>query len=379
MTIRKVLHIRSTNFIGGPEKQVIYHARKVDQSLWSIIICSYLEKDGKNDFIEFAKSEGIRTVSIKTKDSYNPLILLEILKILKTLQPDLIVVHDYKPLAHIFLLRILINIPVIAVSRGFTYEDRKVTLYESLQRFLFRFADRIIAVSYGQRELLVKYNLPPKSIDVVHNSISIDSCRPGLSYQEIEKVKDGLRVPANCMMVVAAGRLSPEKGHRFLVDAIDRLSIASINVCFVFCGEGRCRTELENQAKFLGVSEMCRFVGFRQDIMEIFKAMDLLVLPSLTEGLPNVVLEAFAAKKPVVATSVGGVPELVENGVNGLLVPPKRPDLLARAIEKCLSSPESLRIMGEAGYEKVKSQFAFESQARELEKIYLDTLERRAC
>jgi len=131
---------------------------------------------------------------------------------------------------------------------------------------------------------------------------------------------------------------------------------------------------LKKQAHELKVSGKCRFVGFRHDLNEIFESMDLLVLPSLTEGFPNVILEAFACAKPVVATAVGGIPEIIEEGANGYLVPKERPDLLAEAIKKCLSDPEKKRSMGEAGYQKVKSEFTFESQTKKLESIYNEVL-----
>ena len=102
--------------------------------------------------------------------------------------------------------------------------------------------------------------------------------------------------------------------------------------------------------------------------------MDFMVLPSYTEGLPNVVLEAYEYKKPVVATAVGGTPEVVDDGVNGLLVPSGSPDLLAEAIKKLISSPETMKKMGEAGYKTVKMKFTFEEQCEKLEKIYYEVL-----
>jgi glycosyltransferase involved in cell wall biosynthesis len=102
--------------------------------------------------------------------------------------------------------------------------------------------------------------------------------------------------------------------------------------------------------------------------------MDLMVLPSLTEGLPNVVLEAFAWAKPVVASNVGGVPEVIEDGLSGILVPPARADLLAEAIEKHLLSKEMRREMGEAGYRKARSEFTFNRQTNTLAQIYLEVL-----
>lgn len=113
----------------------------------------------------------------------------------------------------------------------------------------------------------------------------------------------------------------------------------------------------------------------QHDLVDIFHAMDLMALPSLTEGLPNVVLGAFTTAKPVVATNVVGVPEVVEDGKNGILVPPQKPDLLADEISKCLADERLMREMGRAGYRKVKSEFSVESQTTKLESIYRELLQ----
>jgi glycosyltransferase involved in cell wall biosynthesis len=209
---------------------------------------------------------------------------------------------------------------------------------------------------------------------VVHNAISVDGFRISENEALRKEIFERLHIPEKTVMVVSAGRLSPEKGHRFLVEAIGMLKGNINNTHFVFCGDGPCQKELGKQSKELGISEILHFVGFRRDLKEIFETMDLMVLPSLTEGLPNVVLEAFACAKPVVATRVGGVPEIVEDGINGVLVPKERPDLLAKVINDCLSDPEKMRAMGEAGYQKVKSDFTFESQTQKLEAIYDEVL-----
>ncbi|MHA1280620.1 MAG: glycosyltransferase family 4 protein, partial [Candidatus Helarchaeota archaeon] len=188
------------------------------------------------------------------------------------------------------------------------------------------------------------------------------------------EVFERLGVPQQALLVVAAGRLSPEKGHRYLVEAVAKTQPLERDVCYLFCGEGQCMAELQAQSRDLGIMHRCIFPGFRRDLQDIFKVMDLLVLPSLTEGLPNVVLEAFALAKPVIATKVGGVPEVIDNGKNGILVPPKRPDLLAEAINKCLFAPEISRQMGEVGYRKVKSEFTFETQTKRLESVYHELL-----
>jgi glycosyltransferase involved in cell wall biosynthesis len=208
----------------------------------------------------------------------------------------------------------------------------------------------------------------------VHNAVAIKEAAGPSAAEDLRK---SLEIPEQGALVVCAGRLSPEKGQKDLLHAISRIKSRVKKSCFVICGDGPCRASLEQEAADLGILDRVRFPGFRRDMLEIFRIMDLLVLPSHTEGLPNVILEAFSCAKPVVATRVGGVPELVEDGRNGLLIPPKSPDMLAEAIEKCLGSAETMKSMGREGQRLVSSKFSFEEQSRKLESVYSDILSSR--
>ena len=175
-------------------------------------------------------------------------------------------------------------------------------------------------------------------------------------------------------MAVTAGRLSPEKGHHFLIEAAGLLKETAPQLNFIFCGSGVLMDELKFKSRQLNVDEVCHFIGFRTDIEKIFSIMDFLVLPSLTEVLPNVVLEAFACKKPVVATAVGGVPELVNDNENGFLVASQRPDLLAEKISLMLKSDKLRHKMGLSGFKTVKEHFSFDDQNKRLQELYSQIL-----
>jgi len=211
---------------------------------------------------------------------------------------------------------------------------------------------------------------------MVHNAIDVS--KNGISNNDEFRKAFFVEqdIPDDAVLAVTAGRLSPEKGHKYMVEAIGILKEKIKNTYFVFCGDGVKKNGLQQQAKDLGINNNCRFVGFRRDIPIIFNIMDFMILPSLTEGLPNVVLESFAAKKTVVATDVGGVPEIVEDNVNGLIVPSQRSDLLADGIMQLIDSKELCQKMGVAGFETVKSRFSFDNQNRKFESIYLNILDK---
>ena len=165
----------------------------------------------------------------------------------------------------------------------------------------------IIAVSEGQKRKLESWGINGKTIWVVKNAVAIQAQSLGHVLASKSEISLRLGIPDQAQLVVSAGRLSPEKGHRYLIEAIAGLRKKQPDAYFVFCGEGPCREALERQAKDLGILDRCRFPGFCRDLPEILSAMDLFVLPSLSEGLPNVILESFASAKPVVASNVGGV------------------------------------------------------------------------
>jgi glycosyltransferase involved in cell wall biosynthesis len=151
--------------------------------------------------------------------------------------------------------------------------------------------------------------------------------------------------------------LTDQKGHRYLLQALPRLLETWPQLCCVFVGEGELRDALHHMAIDLGAEQACRFVGVREDIGDILAAADLFVLPSLSEGFPFVLLEALAIGRPVVASRVNGVPELIEDHKTGLLVPARDPHALARAIREVLSDPIAASKMGAAGQIVVRERF----------------------
>ncbi len=374
---RKVMHLIATNFHGGPEKQIIEHLKRLNSARYQAILASYLEAGNPNETLEHAEKADLKNFGIPTSGGFDFSALVKIIHLLRQEKVDLLCTHGYRSTVMGWWAARKVGIPVVAFSRGYTAENQKVAFYEWLERRFLSRVNGIIFVSEGQRKRLESFGISGQRTWVVHNAVEADSSEDSLSEYHRQEVFDRLSIPNGATMVVSAGRLSPEKGHRFLVEAIALLQRSSNSSHFVFCGDGPCHEELEKRSRELGVAQFCHFVGFRKDIRNIFQAMDLMVLPSLTEGLPNVVLEAFACAKPVVATDVGGVPEIVEDGINGILVPPERSDLLAEAVMNCLNSAERRRKMGEAGYHKVKSDFSFESQTRKLEGIYEEILSDR--
>jgi glycosyltransferase involved in cell wall biosynthesis len=176
--------------------------------------------------------------------------------------------------------------------------------------------------------------------------------------------------PARKKVVGAAGRLSPEKGFDVLINAISLVRDQDGEVGFVIFGDGPLKDALQHQIAALGLAGMVILAGFRGDLDRYVPHLDMLVLPSHTEGLPNVVLEACAAGVPVVATSVGGTPEVIEGGVSGLLVPPGDPVALASALCEMLGDEENAREMAFQGRQRVLEWFSFHRQVEQYLELF---------
>jgi glycosyltransferase involved in cell wall biosynthesis len=171
-------------------------------------------------------------------------------------------------------------------------------------------------------------------------------------------------------VIGTAGRLSPEKGTTQLIDAARRVTQEQAGTGVVIFGEGPLRDELARQIATLGLEGRVVLAGFRNDLDQWLGALDIFALPSFTEGLPNVVLEAFAARVPVVATAVGGTPEVVEHGVNGFLVPAGDSVVLAQRLLELLTNAPLARRMGQLGLERVQREFAFAAQADQYRQLF---------
>jgi glycosyltransferase involved in cell wall biosynthesis len=199
----------------------------------------------------------------------------------------------------------------------------------------------------------------------------------GISLHEFEmdadatKKKHILGLPDDGFLVSTAGRLDePTKGFRYFIDAAKQLVDRGKQVNFLIAGEGPSRAQLESQALSLGLKENVLFLGQRLDVNEIFAASDVVVVPSLSEGFGLTILEAWACRKPVVATHVGGIPEIVENGEDGLLVPSGDSRAISQAVERLLLDKVLAERLGNAGHGKVSRTFSIERMADQLAVLY---------
>jgi glycosyltransferase involved in cell wall biosynthesis len=282
-------------------------------------------------------------------------------------------VNSYVPGNYVRLAGALMQVPIVIDHwHGFTRFNRKRRF---ICRFLGRFTDLSIAVSQGVKDYLLKeIGLDPGKIRVVPNGVDIariDAARPG------EAVRRDLRLPAEAPVIGLVGRLDHwGKGHQELFTALAQIH-ARHPVHALIVGGGRREAEVRQLAASLGLADQVHFLGQRQDVPDLLNAMDIFVLPSYSEGVSLALLEAMAAGKAVIATAVGGTPEVVTYGVTGLLIPPRDVDALAGALARLLSDPAWARQLGAKAQAHVREHFSLERLGREINEIYEELAEKK--
>ncbi|MFO0801300.1 MAG: glycosyltransferase family 4 protein [Gemmataceae bacterium] len=366
-----VVHLTSSTFYGGPERQMLGLAEALQDSVRTVFV-SFPEGGRCAAFLDVVRDRGYQALALRADFPRLFRATAELTTTLRELGCDVLLCHGYKAnlLGRIAARRV--GVPAVAVSRGWTWQDRRVRVYEWLDRRHLRQMDHVVAVSDGQADRVRDWcGVPAGRVSVIRNSARLGA------FAETTPARDRLigffpidrRVSR---VIVAAGRLSPEKGFGVLIDAAAAVLKADPGAGVAIFGEGVLRAEFEQQVHSRGLTGRVVLPGFRDDLDSLLAAAEVVTLPSFTEGLPNVALEASAAGVPVVATAVGGTPEVIADGETGFLVPPGRPEELADRLILLLKDGALRARLGNAGRARMQRLFTFDAQAA----AYLDLFAR---
>lgn len=363
----RVAHMIATNFFGGPEKQLIEHACRVDRERFALSVISFREQAEPNGFVVRAQALGLPTFELPSQTAYdNARAAVRLAALLRDRRIDILCAHGYKANVLGRAVSKTVGRPEVVFSRGWTGESRKVRLYEKLDRWCLGYADSIVAVSKTQRDKVLSLGVSPEKVSVVYNSIDVDA----VATTKRAALRREFGFPEDAVIVAAAGRLSPEKNFGMLLGAAQLALKKDGRLRFIVFGEGTERRALEERRDLGGLRNRFLLPGFRTDLMPLIADADIFVLSSRTEGLPNVVLEACALQKPVVATSVGGTPEVVRHGLTGFLVAPDETKRMAEYIVHLAENRGLAAALGSSGREFVRRHFGFAAQTAQLEHLY---------
>jgi glycosyltransferase involved in cell wall biosynthesis len=292
-------------------------------------------------------------------------------RLLRRRRPEVFHAHLTWPLACKFGLAgaVLARVPAVVATQQLIPQFVMTRSTRLQQRLLGARVGRYIAVSKDTAlGLQALFPWPSDKITVVPNAVDVRGADAPLDSDLRSRLSRGHRA-----VVLVAARLDPLKGHRYLLDAARSLD----GVHIVLAGDGPERAALEARVRELGLEPRVTFLGFREDVPRLMRCADVVVLPSLVEGLPLTVLEAMAARVPVVATAIGGTDEAVVDGMTGVLVPPGDAAALANAVERLLSNPQLARRLSEAGAARIAEHFTAERMVARVEAVYDELLERR--
>jgi glycosyltransferase involved in cell wall biosynthesis len=368
------------NSVTGPAKNLLGFCRWLRtaegaQTGIRVAIATFSRNAGKDNraFTDAVRNAGADLHIIQERFRYDPGVVRQLREIVEKSLPAIIQTHNNK--SHL-LVKLL---PELRRGRGWfafhhgeTYTDLKQRFFNNVDRASLRSADRVVTVCKAFEPRLATFGVKPDRIRILHNSVlPLSLPQPA----ERAQLRNQLGIGANESMILAIGRLSKEKGHAVLLGALGQLRSIAREWKLVLVGIGPERDRLMQLAQSLGLGKRVLFAGLHADVRPYYASADVFALPSLSEGSSNVLLEAMAAKLPIVATDAGGNPEIMLHNETGLLVPLGNPEGLAKAISRLLEEPELASRFAAAAFARAALEFSEELYRRRLLGFYGEMLE----
>jgi glycosyltransferase involved in cell wall biosynthesis len=363
----RLLFVLTSPVRGGVEEVVLGLLRRLDPSEFRLGVAAPATLlDGFAADLR-GVSVDVEAMSVEPflrRDAFGPLS-----RFLRRFRPDLVNSHLFRSTAAAAPVAAWHGVPLVETYHGREGWRRGLVRGRFLpDRLIARLVDRVIAVSEAARTFLITgKGYPEAKVTVVANGRDFSLYQPGL-WRDAVRAELGLAPSTPVVGVV--GRLETQKGHAYLLDAWPAVRREIPDARLLVVGDGGLRATLEHRAHELGSAESVIFAGFRSDVPRMLDAMDVMVLPSLYEGMPLTAIEGSAMARPVVATAVDGTPEVVRDGQTGHLVPPANPAELTRAMLALLRDPDGARRMGQAGRDWVLTRFDVDRHVQATADVY---------
>ena len=357
--------------IGGAEKHVVGLVRHYDRERIEPHVCCLTERGALAEEIE---AMGAPLEVLAARGDRELVLFPRLVRYLRRVRPHVVHTHLWTPHLYGRVAGRTAGVPVVVCT------EHSLSPWKShrqiwMDRVTCRWADMIVCVSEAVRqERIERERLPMEKLRTIYNF------HEGKSYREPRDGTEARRefgIPDDSPVVGIVARLDPVKALDILFAALAEARKVLPRIRLLVIGDGPMRKELERLADTLGLADSVIFTGFRGDVPRLLWAIDVGVLCSHREGLSTALLEYMSARKPVVATNVGGNPEVVVGGVTGLLVPEGEVQRLAAALTEVLTHPQRARAMGEAGKARVDALFSAEPIVRQIEALYAELLARK--
>jgi glycosyltransferase involved in cell wall biosynthesis len=366
-----VLHIICSLPLGGAESQVVTLASALASDRYKIQVCC-LKQEGVQ--ASSLRSKGIPVVSLNMRLRYWPIAVYRLYRLLKQLKPKIVHTHMYEAGIWGGMAGKLAGVPVIiATEHSITFTRERHVFIEFL---INHFANQRTAVSEEIRRCYIENHLgSPENIINIPNAVEVGRFDRLDSRNQLRTQFGAKPLTA---LVGSVARLVQPKRLDYLLQAARIVCDAIPQTCFLIVGDGPLRQELERQARHLDLGpEHVMFLGSRQDVPDLLAAIDIFVLSSEAEGLPVAMLEAMAASKPVIVTQVGAIPQIIQDGFNGLLVSPHDPIGLANAILMLIGDSFLREALAREAYRTVNERFSIEVVGQQMIALYDNLLEKK--
>jgi glycosyltransferase involved in cell wall biosynthesis len=362
----RLLAIIEAYTITGPAKNLIEFAGLARAEGVDTTVATFVRGGGTNLFIETARKNGIAVETIDERGLADRKVIGSLRELARRVEPDVIQTHAVKSHFLVRLAGLPRRAPWVAFHHGYTWPSPRARLYNQLDRWSLRGARKVLTVSLPFRDEIVAKGVAGERIEIVHNAI-----RPewGARRDGAAEVRRELGIGEGRRVILAVGRLSREKDHATLLAAV-----AGVRGRFlphvVIVGDGPERPRVEREIERLGMSGWVTLTGQQNSAERYYTIADVAVLPSVTEGSSNALLEAMAAGVPVVATKVGGTPEIVAHGESALLIRPGDTEGMGAAIARLLDDAALANRLAERSRALILERHAPEARARRLAGIY---------
>lgn len=376
--MNNILALMATDHLSGPARQLVQLSENINK-LGSYRYClCFAWPPGMPEpaFFGQIRARGIDLHVLDQKSPFDLSMIRQLQSIIRNKKIDLVQTHGYKPNVLGCFLQKLCGIPWVAYLHGDTMEDFKLRCYFLAEKLVIRQADIVITVSHAMRNSMVANGGKSVRVHAVHNAIDPDSFQQFVSTAELDNLRRVYGISKEDLLVGIVGRLSQEKGHEWFLKAFQQVLRMLPKTKAIFIGSGPEENRLRKACMERGLTEQVLFVGFQENMATWYNILDLVVMPSLSEGLPNVAMEAMLFSKPVVATKVGGIPEVVEDGITGKLINTQDVPSLAAAIESILSDEAQMRTFGINGRKRVLEAFTPAIRANRIAVLYDGVLEK---
>lgn len=385
MTYKKkysVLHIITHLEVGGAQDNTLYTLEKINRNKFNITLAANLSGEFLNraESIYDLKLIHIPSLQTKVRPLYDIISLIYLVKIIKTGQYDIIHTHSTKPGVLGRIASTITRTPLIVHTvHGFAFHDfmpviqRKILI--SVEKWMNLLSDHLIAVSKLNIKKMLKLNLTKSHLVTnIYSGIDLNKFN-NRNYNQ--KIIDELKLTSGYKLVGFIGRYSNQKDPLCLLAAVNNLIKEFSNVHFLFVGGGDLKAEMVDYISQNDLNKYVTIWDYREDIIQILDSLDLFVISSIYEGIGRSLTEAMAKGIPVVATNVEGIPEIVIKNKTGRLVPPRSPELLAKAMKDALINNKKSKTLAQIGQKQIREHFDVDEMVRKIEKVYEEQLSKK--